>query len=239
MAMKRLTRLLTLILTIATPMSAAGSASASAAMPAIVERAIGNMPPVTEGWAYTRETLRRDGNRIERFDPGAEPSWRLLAVDGREPTREELADYAEEIAERKERNRPGTNDFEGLAEPEGWEKLDESGERVSFRFRPRSEAFDNRAPAERLRGEMTILKNVPYVESFRLYNTEPFRVKLVARIEHIETEIRMERLGERTYLPSAVFTSVRGSALGLKGIDEQITLRYSDFRYVGEGAPEE
>lgn len=204
-------------------------------IPPIVDAAFRNMPPVTAGWAYSRETARADGTRIERFDPTAEPAWRLTSVDGRGPTPEELADYERELARREARNPPGENDFAGLVEPQGWQMLGEDDQRVTFGFRPSADALQGRAPADRLRGELTVLKSVPFVESFRLSSTEPFRVKLVARIDRIETEVRMQRLADRVFMPSAVFTRVRGRAFGVRDIDETITLRYSDYRRVGTG----
>jgi hypothetical protein len=87
-----------------------------------------------------------------------------------------------------------------------------------------------------LKGEMTIVKSVPYVESFRLFNREPFRAKLVAKIEHFSTQVRMTRLDDRAYMPASVTTRVKGSAFGLKDIDRDVRLTYSDFRYAGPEA---
>ncbi len=207
-------------------------------VPDIARRAFDNMPRVTGQWAFTRTRENEDGTRIERFDPTAEPKWQLVSVDGRDPDAEEREDYAEEIERRlsREEGRPGDNDFDGLSASEGWERLEEDDERVRYRFQPAAGATDREDMAKHLEGEMTIVKAVPYVESFRLYSRRPFRAKLVAKIEEFSTQIRMTRLAERAYMPASVTTRVRGSAFGLKDIDRDVRLTYSDFRYVGPEA---
>lgn len=215
------------------------AASAGAAMPDIAREAFDNMPRVTGEWAFTRTREDNDGTRVERFDPTAEPKWQLVSVDGREPTREELEAYAEEVEKRlaREEGHPGDNDFDGLAADEGWELVEEDDERVTWRFRPAEGATDREGMAEHLRGEMTIMKSVPYVESFRLYNDEPFRAKVIAKIERFNTRIDMIRLDRRAYMPVRVTTELRGSAaFGLKSIERDILLTYSDFRYAGADA---
>lgn len=209
-----------------------------AGVPEIAREAFANMPTVTGQWAFTRERTDNDGTRVERFDPTADPKWRLVSVDGREPTDEERREYAEEVEERlaREEGRPGDNDFDGLAAGEGWELVEEDEQRVTYRFRPAAGATDREGMAENLDGEMTILKAVPYVESFRLYNRQPFRARLVAKIEHFDTRILMTRLDERAYMPSRVTTEVRGSAFGLKDIDRDVELVYSDFEHVAPQA---
>ena len=218
---------------------ALSAVSAPAAVPEIAREAFANMPQVTGEWAFTRTREDNDGTRVERFDPTAERKWRLLSVNGREPTGDERRDYAEEVEKRlaREEGRPGDNDFDGLAADRGWELLEEDDERETWRFRPAPGATDREGMAEHLRGEMTILKSIPYVESFRLYNEEPFRARVIAKIERFNTRIEMIRLDRRAYMPVRVATEVRGSAaFGLKSIERDILLTYSDFRYAGSGA---
>jgi len=214
---------------------------AAAEVPPIAREAFANMPRVTGEWAFTRTREDNDGSRVERFDPAADPKWQLVSVNGREPTEEELRDYAEEVEQRlaREEGRPGDNDFDGLAADEGWELLEEDDRRVTWRFRPAAGATDREGTAKHLQGEMTILKSVPYVESFRLYSDEPFRAKVIAKIERFNTRIEMIRLDRRAYMPVRVTTRVRGSAaFGLKSIERDILLTYSDFRYAGSGDAE-
>ena len=221
---------------------AAGAAPPAAAeVPPIAREAFANMPRVTGEWAFTRTREDNDGSRVERFDPAADPKWQLVSVNDREPTEEELRDYAEEVEQRlaREEGRPGDNDFDGLAADEGWELLEEDDRRVTWRFRPAAGATDREGMARHLQGEMTILKSVPYVESFRLYSDEPFRAKVIAKIERFNTRIEMIRLDRRAYMPVRVTTRVRGSAaFGLKSIERDILLTYSDFRYAGSGDAE-
>ncbi len=220
---------------------AAGAAPVAAEVPPIAREAFANMPRVTGEWAFTRTREDNDGTRVERFDPHADPKWQLVSVDGREPSQDELRDYAEEVEQRlaREEGRPGDNDFDGLAAADGWQHLEEDDERVTWRFRPAAGATDREGMAEHLSGEMTILKSVPHVESFRLYSEKPFRARLIAKIERFDTRIEMTRLGRRAYMPSQVTTELRGSAaFGLKSIERDILLNYSDFRYAGPGDEE-
>jgi len=216
---------------------AVGSAAPAAAeVPPVAREAFANMPRVTGEWAFTRTREDDDGSRVERFDPATEPKWQLVSVDGREPTEDELRDYAEEIDQRlaREEGRPGDNDFDALAAEDGWERLEEDDRRVTWRFQPAAGATDREGMAKHLRGEMTILKSVPYVESFRLYSDKPFRARVIAKIERFDTRIEMIRLDRRAYMPTRVTTQVRGSAaFGLKNIERDILLTYSDFRYAG------
>jgi len=216
--------------------------TAAAAVPGLAREAFANMPQVTGEWAFTRTREDNDGTRVERFDPMVEPQWRLVSVDGREPTDTELEAYAQEVEERlaRQEGRPGDNDFAGLAADEGWELIEEDDERATWRFRPAAGATDREGMAEHLRGEMTILKSIPYVESFRLYNDEPFRAKVIAKIERFSTRIEMIRLDRNAYMPVRVTTAVRGSAaLGLKTIERDVLLTYSDFRHAESGAAAE
>ncbi|WP_405222368.1 hypothetical protein [Lentisalinibacter sediminis] len=217
-------------------LAVAAAVPAAAEAPPVAREAFANMPRVTGEWAFTRSREDNDGSRVERFDPSAEAKWQLLSVDGREPTEDELRDYAEEIERRlaREGGRPGDNDFDGLAAEDGWELLEEDEERITWRFRPAAGATDREDMAKHLQGEMTILKSVPYVESFRLYSDEPFRAKVIAKIERFDTRIEMIRLDRQAYMPARVTTEVRGSAaFGLKSIARDILLTYSDFRYAG------
>lgn len=220
-------------------LAAAATVPAAAEVPPIAREAFANMPRVTGEWAFKRTREDNDGTRVERFDPAAEPQWQLVSVDGREPTEAELHDYAEEVERRlaREEGRPGDNDFDGLAAEDGWELLEEDDQRVTWRFRPAAGATDREDMAKHLQGEMTILKSVPYVESFRLYSDEPFRAKVIAKIERFNTRIEMIRLDRRAYMPARVTTEVRGSAaFGLKSIERDILLTYSDFRYAEAGS---
>lgn len=214
----------------------AAASPVAAEIPETARKAFDNMPRVTGEWAFTRTREDNEGTRVERFDPEADPQWQLVSVDGREPTESELSDYAEEVEKRlaRDEGRPGDNDFDGLTAADGWELMDEDAERMTWRFRPAPGATDREGMAKHLRGEMTILKSVPYVESFRLFNEDPFRAKVIAKIERFNTRIEMIRLDTRAYMPVRVSTSVRGSAaLGLKSIERDILLTYSDFRYAG------
>ncbi len=209
------------------------------ALPEELDAAFSGMPEVdTAHWVFTE--IVDDGERIveQRHDPREAGVWRLLSVDGRAPNAEELDEFSERIEKRLQRDgdEPGDNDFRKLADDDSWQLVAAGDGLAHYTFQPRAGDDDLGRFARHLTGELTLDRTSGTVRSFAIRSRKPFRVRLVASIQLIETVITMQAIGHDAYFPDTIETTVRGKAFGLKRIDEAVTIRYRDFEYVGPAA---
>lgn len=210
-------------------------ATALSALPPELDLALKNFrsdPP--RGWSFTQTTVAEGKSTVERND-AAKPDfsrWSLVQVDGRTPTGEELARYAEN---RSRRSRTGTA-------PKIVEQLDlttletvqDAGEHAVYRCRLRpGESADKTAPA--LRATLTVHKPTHTLESLELANTTEFAPTLGVKIAELKTVMTYSLpQGDTPTLPQKVATRQRGTAFWFKTLDAEMSVTFSDYTPVGK-----
>ncbi|MEM7278413.1 MAG: hypothetical protein AAF385_09835 [Pseudomonadota bacterium] len=86
-------------------------------------------------------------------------------------------------------------------------------------------------------GTLVLNRDTGTVDHFILKSTKPFRAKLVAKIKSFRTRIDMQKIADGVFFPAVVDTKIRGRAFGLKKIDADVEVRFSDFQRVEPGSP--
>ncbi len=188
----------------------------------------------TKGWAFTQTTVSEDRSRIERFDPLGRDSrkWTLLQQDGRAPSSDELQTYNEHKARRSSHETP-PNVKDQIA-PGTCEVMDETPERGVYRFQLKPGDEDDRS-AQFMRVTFTLHRPTATIEKVELASTEPFSPMIMVKIKEARTVMTYSLPdGERPTLLKDVSVRVRGRAMWVKSLDQDMTVTYSDYAYAGK-----
>ena len=186
-----------------------------------------------DGWAFTVTTTEEGKKTVETHNPAApnEQRWTLVLKDGKPPTEKELRKYAEE----RRRARSKQQRLSSLVDKASLELEGEDAERLTFRFRMKSDGDDAKLMAGKIRGTLVVRRDGPNVESLEIANTEKISKAGVFSLSEFQTRIRFRPAPERPEsLIESVTARVRGRALLVKSLDADTETTFSDFRWVGE-----
>jgi hypothetical protein len=147
-------------------------------------------------WAFTQIVREFDGKELkqerrERYDPsrGYAARWQLISIDGRAPTKEEVAEW------RVRKNKKSRKDKPGLADNFDFSSakiLSETAESIVYELPLRSNV-EWLFPVSKVEFVVTINKTGPALEQVQARIHEPFRVALgLARILDIDLDVQME-----------------------------------------------
>lgn len=189
-----------------------------------------------KGWAFTQTTTATKNSRVERYEPmKADGSrWALLQIDGRVPTEDELKDYREKHTRRTSGDT--APDVTKQLDLTSAERVSDDAERVTYRFKLNPGGEDDTSAAH-MRASFTFHKATKTVERFELGNNEPFSPMLTVKIEEARTVMQYSLpTAERPTLLERVTMRIRGRAMWFKSLDEDMTVEYSDYRYVAKPA---
>ncbi len=187
-------------------------------------------------YAYQKETLSGEYQRLERFDPSLPKGerWQLVTVNGQAPGEERLGEYREQQADWQQGYRLGDvldqsvlQNIELSEQQAGWQR---------YRFTPQASAGDDEAfrkIAEQLTGELVFRQSPSCRIEYRLYNEKPFKPMTGVKIKQFELSIVLEPLaaGELFY-PKSVQQRIKGKAFLVKSVDETSEVRYSGHEMV-------
>lgn len=212
----------------------------SAAEWAILEQVIREAPRhTTSGLAYAIESRSRNGDEIstrtERYQPGGDPEWMLVSVDGAAPSSRDLRRY--EPSE----ERGAMPAYADIAETNttGARVVAASPNELIFAL---PEAAADQIPeqagdfAQYVSTWMTIDvsdPNRPWVQSVRVFADQEFRPIVATRVESFEVVISYaERRDVAAFVATDVAFRVRGSALS-RQFDVDARTQFTDVRRVG------
>lgn len=163
--------------------------------------------------------------RVDRYDPRAPQPWTLLSVDGKPPSAGDLKTYTQLTRQ----SRPPNYGRVGEVLSAGARRI--APDRYQVDPLPAS-ALDGRMAmfASRLTYEARVTgpADKPYVSEVRVYAAEPFRAKLVAKVEAFEAVSRYSPGPDGRPRIREQVVRVRGSAFG-KSFDTDQTMRYRDL----------
>ena len=186
------------------------------------------------GWGFTQTSTARSLSRVEKFNPAGRDSvqWTLVQQNGRAPTEEEAGKYKELKARRSSNeNAPNVKD---QINPDTCEILSESAELGVYRFQLKTGDKDDQSAAF-IRVTYTLHRPTQTIEKIELANTEPFSPVFMVKITEARTVVSYTRPDSgRPSLLKEVAVKIRGRAMWVKSLDEDMTVAYSDYVYAGK-----
>ena len=191
-------------------------------------------PDPPPGWSFTQTTVADGKSTVERCN-AAKPEfdrWTLIRVDGRAPSEEELARYAEN---RSRRSRTGTapkiTDQLDLATIE---VVTDTAEVTVYRCKLRPGESSDKT-AQHLRATLTLHKPTRTIESLALSSVGEFSPTLGVKVTELRTVMNYTRAtDDAPPLPQKVSTRQRGTAFWFKILDAEMTVTFSDYERVAK-----
>lgn len=187
-----------------------------------------------KGWAFTQTTVSGDHNRVERFNPLGKNflQWTLVQQDGRPPTADELQSYNEHKTRRSStENAPNVKN---QIAPGTCEVVEETPERGVYRFQLTPGDKDDHS-AQFMQVTFTLHRPTATIEKVDLASTGPFSPVLMVQIKEARTVMTYSLPdGERPTLLKDVSVRVRGRAMWIRSLDQDLTVSYSDYVYAGK-----
>ena len=186
------------------------------------------------GWSFTQTSTASDQSRVEHFNPAGRDSlqWSLVQQDGRAPTEEELVKY-KELKARRSSNETPPNVKDQLA-PGSCEILSETAELGVYRFKLKTGDKDDQS-AEFMRVTYTLHRPSHTIEQIELASTEPFSPVFLVKIQEARTVMTYTRPeADRPSLLKAVAVKIRGRAMWVRSLDQDMTVSYTDYVYAGK-----
>jgi len=186
------------------------------------------------GWAFTQTSKANVHSRVESFNPTGRDSiqWTLVQQDGRAPTEEEAGKYKELKARRSSNeNAPNVRD---QINQDSCEVVTENAELGVYRFQLKTGDKDDQSAAF-MRVTYTLHRPTQTIEKIELASTEPFSPVFMVKIAEARTVMTYTRPADgRPSVLKEVAVKVRGRAMWVKSLDEDMTVTYSDYVYAGK-----
>lgn len=218
---------------------ATGAASAATNHAAILQKAAQSMDDdYMQEWAYTESSTESDAKTVGRYDPRQPVGerWQLLSYNGREPTADEIAEYAED----KEHDNGSSSsddrdhDFGDVAEVESLKLIDETDEYWLYSFTP-VEDDDEEVFMKFIDATMKIVKDGPYIEHIDMHSNKPFKPQFGVKVKEFVTRLIFGPAAVGgPIVPLSVDVRIKARAYLAIGIDESMSVSFSDYEYVGE-----
>jgi len=186
------------------------------------------------GWAFTQTSTTSSHSRVEHFSPLGRDSlqWSLVQQDGRAPNEEEAVKY-KELKARRSSNENAPNVKDQIV-PESCEIITETAELGVYRFKLKTGDKDDHS-AEFMRVTYTLHRTTQTIDAVELASIEPFSPVFSVKIQEARTLMTYTRPdGERPSLLKEVTVKIRGRAMWVRSLDEDMTVAYSDYVYAGK-----
>jgi len=185
------------------------------------------------GWAFVQTTESGGENMVEHYVP-AKPEfsrWTLLKKENRQPTPAELKEYQDRLSRRTSGSTaPNVKDQIDLA---SCECIHADETRAAYCFHLLPGASDDRSAAH-LTATFTLHKPTSTIERVELAAFEPFSPVFIVKITEAKTIMIYSLPDEhRPSLLQQITVHLRGRALWLKSLDEDMTVTYSEHKYTG------
>ncbi len=202
----------------------AAAAAAQATGSALLAQAVAATEAAKSDYAFDFELNTSKANWRARFDPDASPRLRLVA-----PQRSELDNDQRRAFDRMAEDFEGVSwcASEGMGRVTNVRPLREDETSATFSFQPTRESVRGeqaRRFADRLRGEVTVLKATPDITRVRLYVPEAFSPMPLVRVESLNIVISCQAAPNGRRYAAETVSQVRGSAFG-QAFDERSVQR--------------
>ena len=213
------------------------AAAASAGAEATRFQAVVEANPVREdiacGYTTTSTSSEQpDETRVERYSP--DDGWRLLAVDGDEPSAEALAAYAKEAEQRSnQRQQPQMFDLAAVARRDTVRVAEEDAESVTFAFTPdgdESTSAKEREMMEQMQGTLVVARTDQRPRRLVVELLKPASPMPTVKVHEFRQEFvfAVDPATDALLLSSLDF-AMRGKAFVFKKFHQEMRIAFSDY----------
>lgn len=202
----------------------AASAAAQSGGAALLTQAVAATEAAKADYAFDYELNTSKANWRARFEPGASPRLRLVT-----PERAALDNDQRRAFDRMAEDFEGVSwcASEGMGRVSNVRLLREDETSATYSFQPTRESVRGEQAqrfADRLRGEVTVLKGTPDVTRVRLYTPEAFSPMPLVRLESLNVIITCQAAPNGRRYAAETTSHMRGSAFG-QSFDERSVQR--------------
>ncbi len=231
-------------------MSLVAAPAVAADYAALFERAVDGVTwTLPDNWAYTETRSNKDGTKVARYDPRLAEGerWSLLAVNGREPTVDEIEAFLEDKAdtddadddksgEEQEQSGSGTrNRADDMVSPGSLTLLEESDAHWLLAFQPSGDDEEDARFMEAMNGTVRIAKDNERLDYIDITNDKPVKPTTGVKIREFLTRFEFApAFADGPVVPVSFRFRIRGRAFLAVGFDESETLEFSDFEPLSE-----
>jgi hypothetical protein len=200
--------------TVAAVIALAAAAAAQNAAPALIADAVAATEAVKADYAFDYDLETSKQTWRARFDPRTNPRLRLV-----QPRREELKGDERRAFDRMAEQMEGVTwcAGENMGRVENVRLVREDETSAVYSFQPNAESIRGeqaRRFADRLRGELTLIKATPDVTRIRLYTPQTFSPMPLVQVEQLNVVITCQAAPNGRRYAAETVTDLRGSALG-------------------------
>jgi len=193
-----------------------------------------------EDWAFTVTSSGNDGDRVGRFDPRQpqDERWTLLTIDGRAPTDEESAEYAEN--DHHFGDGDSDDDAIDMVEPGTLRLVEETDDYWLLSFVPTDDDDEDeddvgRKVLESMQGTVKIIKDGEYLAYIDIHNEKPIRPKFGVKMKKFLMHMSFGPIADDgPVVMRSMDFAIKLSAFVLVRVNEAESVAFSDFEYAGE-----
>jgi hypothetical protein len=199
-----------------------------------------------DDWAFRATSSGKDGDRVGRYDPRLpeDERWTLISVDGRVPTDEESAEYADSRGDHHFGHDDGDdddnddNDAIDMVEPGTLELVEETDDYWLLSFVPTEDDEDDdvgRKVLESMYGTVKIIKDGEYLAYIDIRNEKPIRPKFGVKMSKFLMRLAFgPAADDGPVVMQSMDFAIKLSAFVLVRVNEAESMAFSDFEYAGE-----
>ena len=190
-----------------------------------------------QAWAYTETSIESEEHTVGRYDPRLPVGerWQLLSLNDRQPTTQEIADYAEgKTGDNGSSSADkGDHDVDDIAESNSLRLIEETDDYWLYSFTP-VEDDDEEEFLKHVDATMKIIKDGPYIEYIDMHSNKPFKPQFGVKVKEFVTRLQFGRASDDgPVVPLSVDVRIKARAFLALGIDEMMSVSFSDYEYVG------
>jgi hypothetical protein len=190
------------------------AAAAQGAAPALLTSAVAATQAAKADYAFDFELETSKQTWRARFDPRETPRLRLV-----QPRRDELKGDERRAFDRMAEQMEGLSwcASENIGRVDDLRLLREDEATATYSFQPTAESIRGeqaRRFADRLRGEMTLLKASPDISRIRLFTPQSFSPVPLARVDELNIVITCQAAPNGRRYAAETTMTIRGAALG-------------------------
>jgi hypothetical protein len=196
-----------------------------------------------DDWAFTATSSGEEGDRVGRYDPRQpeEERWTLISIDGRAPTDEESAKYADSRGDHHFGDDDDNDDDDAInmVEPGTLKLVEETDDYWLLSFVPTDDDDDDddvgRKVLESMHGTVKIIKDGEYLAYVDIRNEKPIRPKFGVKMSKFLMRLAFAPAADDgPVVMKSMDFAIRLSAFVLVRVNEAESLAFSDFEYAGE-----
>jgi len=196
-----------------------------------------------EDWAFTLTSSGTDGDRVGRFDPRQpeDERWTLLTLDGRAPTDEESAEYAENdhhFGDGDSDDDDGDGNAIDMVEPGTLRLVEETDDYWLLSFVPTDDDDEDDVGSkvlESMQGTVKIIKDGQYLAYIDIHNEKPIRPQIGVKMKKFLMHMSFGPIADDgPVVMRSMDFAIKLSAFVVVRVNEAESLAFSNFEYAGE-----